>query len=138
MTSVKLCESHPVRTCVQVVADSSATFFDRQDRVVFSMRNAFMLAGAPTSIRKRSQLNSGHAGAVFVRSKLQLMGSGSEFCDSFAADVETLLLHEGYCPAGGCQSSILLPSGSMTHPNFPYSESSVVFSSTSQPSSRSA
>ena len=42
-----------------------------------------------------------------------------------------------HCPAGGCQSSILLPSGSMTHPNFPYSESSV-FSSTSQPSSRSA
>ena len=46
-------------------------------------------------------------------------------------------VHEGYCPAGGCQSSTLLPSGSMTHPNFPYSESSV-FSSTSQPSSRSA
>ncbi len=32
---------------------------------------AFMLAGAPTSIRKRSQLDSGHAEAVFVRSKLQ-------------------------------------------------------------------
>src|SRR5436190_7852167 len=46
-------------------------------------------------------------------------------------------VHEGYCPGGGCQSSTLLPSGSMTHPNFPYSESSV-FSSTSQPSSRSA
>src|SRR6185369_5802484 len=46
-------------------------------------------------------------------------------------------VHEGHCPAGGCQSSTLLPSGSMTHPNFPYSESSV-FSSTSQPSSRSA
>src|SRR5258707_43109 len=98
---------------------------------------AFMLAGAPTSIRKRSQLDSGHAGAVFVRSKLQLMGSDSEFCDSFAAEVKTLLLHGGYCPAGGCQSSTLLPSGSMTHPNFPYSESSV-FSRTSQPSSRSA
>jgi hypothetical protein len=42
-----------------------------------------------------------------------------------------------HCPAGGCQSSILLPSGSMTHPNFPYSESSV-FSSTLQPSLRSA
>jgi hypothetical protein len=41
-----------------------------------------------------------------------------------------------HCPSGGCQSSTLLPSGSMTHPNFPYSESSVV-SSTSQPSSRS-
>jgi hypothetical protein len=42
-----------------------------------------------------------------------------------------------HCPCGGCQSSTLLPSGSMTHPNFPYSESSV-FSSTLQPSSRSA
>src|SRR6266545_4118463 len=44
---------------------------------------------------------------------------------------------ELYCPSGGCQSSTLLPSGSMTHPNFPSSESSVL-SSTSQPSSRSA
>ena len=44
---------------------------------------------------------------------------------------------ELHCPCGGCQSSTLLPSGSMTHPNFPYSESSV-FSSTLQPSSRSA
>lgn len=43
----------------------------------------------------------------------------------------------GYCPAGGCQSSTLLPSGSNTQPNFPYSESSV-FSSTWQPSSRRA
>src|ERR1700686_644647 len=42
-----------------------------------------------------------------------------------------------HCPSGGCQSSILLPSGSMTQPNLPYSESSV-FSSTLQPSSRSA
>ena len=42
-----------------------------------------------------------------------------------------------HCPGGGCQSSILFPSGSITQPNFPYSESSV-FSSTSQPSSRSA
>ena len=50
------------------------------------------VGGAPTSIRKRSQLISGHAGSVFVRSKLQLMESGSEFCDSFAAEVETLLL----------------------------------------------
>ena len=41
-----------------------------------------------------------------------------------------------HCPGGGCQSSTLLPSGSMTQPNFPYSESSV-FSRTSQPSSRS-
>src|SRR6185437_16128983 len=40
-----------------------------------------------------------------------------------------------HCPAGGCQSSTLLPSGSMTHPNFPYSESSV-FSSTLQPSAQ--
>ena len=42
-----------------------------------------------------------------------------------------------YCPAGGCHSSILLPSGSITQPNLPYSESSVL-SSTSQPSSRKA
>ena len=41
-----------------------------------------------------------------------------------------------YCPGGGCQSSTLLPSGSMTQPNFPYSESSV-FSRTLHPSSRS-
>jgi RIO kinase 1 len=40
-------------------------------------------------------------------------------------------------PSGGCQSSTLFPSGSMTQPNLPYSESSV-FSSTLQPSSRSA
>ena len=42
-----------------------------------------------------------------------------------------------HCPAGGCKSSTLLPSGSMTQPNFPYSDSSV-FSRTLQPSSRSA
>jgi hypothetical protein len=42
-----------------------------------------------------------------------------------------------HCPGGGCQSSTLLPSGSMTQPNFPYSESSV-FSRTLHPSSRSA
>src|SRR6478735_174455 len=41
----------------------------------------------------------------------------------------------GHWPAGGCQSSTLFPSGSMTQPNFPYSESSV-FSRTLQPSSR--
>ena len=39
MTSVKLCESHPVRMCVQVGGDSSATSFDRQDWVVLSMRD---------------------------------------------------------------------------------------------------
>jgi hypothetical protein len=38
-------------------------------------------------------------------------------------------------PAGGCQSSTLFPSGSMTQANFPYSDSSI-FSSTLQPSSR--
>ena len=37
-------------------------------------------------------------------------------------------------PCGGCQSSTLFPSGSMTQANVPYSESSV-FSSTLQPSS---
>jgi hypothetical protein len=42
-----------------------------------------------------------------------------------------------YCPAGGCQSSTLFPSGSMTQANFPYSDSSI-FSRTSQPSSRRA
>jgi glutathione S-transferase len=42
-----------------------------------------------------------------------------------------------HCPPGGCQSSTLLPSGSITQPNLPNSESSV-FSSTLQPSSRSA
>jgi hypothetical protein len=45
--------------------------------------------------------------------------------------------HGGHCPGGGCHSSTLLPSGSMTHPNFPYSESSVL-SRTLQPSLRSA
>lgn len=45
--------------------------------------------------------------------------------------------HGTHCPGGGCQSSTLLPSGSMTQPNFPYSESSV-FSRTLHPSSRSA
>ncbi len=38
-------------------------------------------------------------------------------------------------PAGGCHSSPLFPSGSMTQANFPYSESSI-FSRTLQPSSR--
>ena len=42
-----------------------------------------------------------------------------------------------YCPAGGCHSSTLFPSGSMTQANFPYSDSSI-FSSTLQPSSRKA
>jgi hypothetical protein len=37
-------------------------------------------------------------------------------------------------PGGGCHSSTLFPSGSMTQANFPYSESSI-FSSTLQPSS---
>src|SRR5688572_24502479 len=37
-------------------------------------------------------------------------------------------------PWGGCHSSTLFPSGSMTQANFPYSESSI-FSSTLQPSS---
>lgn len=41
-----------------------------------------------------------------------------------------------YFPAGGCHNSILLPSGSMTQPNFPKSDSSTL-SSTWQPSSRS-
>jgi len=48
-----------------------------------------------------------------------------------------LLVPRCYCPAGGCQSSTLFPSGSTTHPNFPYSESSA-FSRTLQPSFRSA
>ena len=37
-------------------------------------------------------------------------------------------------PCGGCHSSTLFPSGSMTQANFPYSDSSI-FSSTLQPSS---
>lgn len=41
----------------------------------------------------------------------------------------------GHWPAGGCQSSTLFPSGSMTQANFPYSESSIL-SRTLQPSSR--
>jgi len=40
-------------------------------------------------------------------------------------------------PGGGSQSSTLLPSGSMTQPNLPYSDSSVL-SSTLQPSLRSS
>src|SRR5271166_6022809 len=40
-------------------------------------------------------------------------------------------------PAGGCQSSTLFHSESMTQANFPYSDSSI-FSSTLQPSSRNA
>ena len=40
-------------------------------------------------------------------------------------------------PAGGCHSSTLFPSGSMTQANFPYSDSSI-FSSTLQRSSRKA
>src|SRR6185295_14541913 len=43
----------------------------------------------------------------------------------------------GHSPAGGCQSSTLFPSGSMTWANFPYSES-WIFSRTLQPSSRKA
>ena len=42
-----------------------------------------------------------------------------------------------YWPAGGCHSSTLFLSGSMTQANFPYSDSSI-FSSTLQPSSRKA
>src|SRR6185436_14296021 len=42
-----------------------------------------------------------------------------------------------HSPGGGCQSSTLLPSGSITQPNLPYSESSV-FSRTLHPSSRRA
>src|SRR5690348_4404879 len=39
-----------------------------------------------------------------------------------------------YWPSGGCHSSTLFPSGSMTQANLPYSDSSI-FSSTLQPSS---
>lgn len=39
-----------------------------------------------------------------------------------------------HCPTGGCQSSTLFPSGSITQANFPNSESSIL-SSTLQPSS---
>ena len=60
--------------CVSVFQGSSLT--------LGQMADAFMLAAALTSIRKRSQLDSGHAGAVFVRSNLQLVGSGLGFCDS--------------------------------------------------------
>jgi hypothetical protein len=56
--------------------------------------------------------------------------------DSIDIGVRVLQRPRGHCPGGGCQSSTLLPSGSMTQPNFPYSESSV-FSRTSQPSCRS-
>ena len=45
------------------------------------------------------------------------------------------MMSPDHCPAGGCQSSTLFPSGSMTHAKIPYSESSI-FSSTLQPSSR--
>jgi hypothetical protein len=41
-----------------------------------------------------------------------------------------------YWPSGGCHSSTLLPSGSMTQPNLPNSDSSVL-SKTSHPSARS-
>ena len=67
-------EEFPGRT---LTIGAGGGFF--REAVSLSVRwlmRAFMLAGAPTSIRKRSQLNSGHAEAVFVRSKLQLMGSG--------------------------------------------------------------
>lgn len=60
----------------------------------------------------------------------QTTGAAADFLQEFEA-------RPCHCPAGGCQSSTLLPSGSMTQPNFPYSESSV-FSRTLQPSSRSA
>jgi len=42
-----------------------------------------------------------------------------------------------YCPGGGCHSSILLPSGSSTQPNLPYSDSSLL-PTTLQPSARKA
>ena len=42
-----------------------------------------------------------------------------------------------HCPSGGSHNSTLLPSGSTTQPNFPYSDSSVL-STTAQPSARSA
>jgi hypothetical protein len=51
---------------------------------------AFMLAGAPTSIRKRSQLDSGHAGAVFVRSKAAT--DGVRALDSVILNPRCLLL----------------------------------------------
>jgi len=41
--------------------------------------------------RKCSQLDSGHAGAVFVRSQVQLMGLGPGFCDSQSASRSMLL-----------------------------------------------
>lgn len=45
-----------------------------------------------------------------------------------------VLVSTVHCPAGGCHNSTLLPSGSMTHANLPYSDSSIL-SSTLQPSS---
>jgi hypothetical protein len=44
------------------------------------LMHAFMLAEAPTSIRKRSQLNSGHAGTISDRRQ------ACDFCDSHQSE----------------------------------------------------
>ena len=53
--------------CVSVFQGSSLTLGQMADACVY-------VGGGAESIRKRSQLDSGDARAVFVRSKLQLMG----------------------------------------------------------------
>ncbi len=58
---------------------------------------------------------------------LTVIGAGTQI----RAEVD----YTGHWPAGGCQSSVLFPSGSMTQANFPYSDS-LILSRTVQPSSR--
>ena len=84
---------------------------------------------------KRLNKNDAMGQAKFVESLFQIAAQGKTLVA--LSRLQQIFAAQPYCSAGGCQSSILLPSGSMTHPNFPNSESSV-FSSTSQPSSRSA
>ena len=84
----------------------------------------------------------GHRGGSASRARASVATGISSAAVNATIRDSTLLdgprqLHALHCPSGGCQSSTLFPSGSMTQPNFPNSESSV-FSSTLQPSLRSA
>ena len=60
--------------CLSVFQGSSLTLGQMADACIY-------VGGGADVDSNAKQLDSGHAGAVFVRSKLQLMGSGLGFCD---------------------------------------------------------
>ena len=83
---------------------------------------------------KRGKPKPMRAFGALIQEAIKLGKRASGFQSTYiSAAVTPIRPH--YWPAGGCHSSTLLPSGSMTQANFPYSDSSI-FSATLHSSSR--